>query len=125
MWLSVVSRTTLRARMSTALVLLLGFGGGWYYLLNDPTFHGLGVTGLYGPGAWDRWPEVAADVGLNPLRAWWFLALPRGDAPPAAWLGGVLRGRLAAIACGTAVVALLAGLLWWDARRRFRRYELH
>jgi ABC-type transport system involved in multi-copper enzyme maturation permease subunit len=123
LWLSVVSRTTLRARMSTALVLLVGFGGGWYYLLNNPTFHGLGVSGLYDPGVWDRWPEVAADVGLNPLRAWWFLGLPRGDVPPAA--ARVVAGRLAASAIGTAVVALAAGLLWWDARRRFRRYELH
>ncbi len=122
LWLSVVSRTALRARTATALFLLVAFGGGWYYLMNDTPFSRRGLAGVYAAdGGVALVASAAADVGLNPLRAWWFLALSRdetGSAPAA--VDRLFAVRLTAAGCGTAALALLAGGLWWDAGRRFR-----
>jgi ABC-type transport system involved in multi-copper enzyme maturation permease subunit len=119
-WLSVACRTTLLARVAVAAVLLLAFGGGWLYLMSEPSFSSRrGFVVQYGSGADGVVPAAVADVGLNPLRAWWFLALPWHEA------GETSEVRMAATAVGTLMVAALAGALWLDARRRFERYESH
>jgi hypothetical protein len=108
--------------MAAALFLLVAFGGGWYYLMNDTPFARRGLAGLYAAdGGGALVAAAAADVGLNPLRAWWFLALP-GDEPASAPAAAerVFAVRLTAAGCGTAALTLLAGGLWWDACRRFR-----
>jgi ABC-type transport system involved in multi-copper enzyme maturation permease subunit len=110
LWLSVASRTTLRARVSTALVLLL-FAGGLLYLMQQSVV--------------DRFePEpVAFDTlgfAINPLRVWWFLAFGwkvsgAEDGVDPRLFGAQLAGAVG----GALVYASAAGLLWLDACRRF------
>ncbi len=122
LWLSVVSRTALRARLTTAGALLLVFGG-WLYLANDAAFHRQGAVGIRVPGVPDdSWLAAVADVGVNPLRAWWFLGVVVDSALD--HHGGEfhqMEVRLNAVAAGVIAYGLLARLLWADACRRFRR----
>jgi hypothetical protein len=112
LWLSVACRTALRARVAAAGLLLVVFGGA-------PTY--LGFTQDPVPPSYVRArarvpppePPAVAAVGANPIGAWVFLG--RGER-------GYPEKELAA-AGGTAAAALLAGLLWLDACRRFRGYQ--
>ena len=106
LWVSLVSRNTLWAHFTMALMLLMFFGTGW-------------MTMLYSsPG---EEPGLVA-AGLNPLRTWWVLGF--------SWREFALglddpRGRfakgLAVTLGGQVAFAAGAGLFWWVACRRFRR----
>ncbi len=118
-WLSVVCPTALRARVTTAAAVLLVFGGTWFVLVHDARYEQFGFWGLYGAGTW--WDAVRAavrDVGVNPLRAWWFLAWGQVAAEGNSW---VYSARLTGAACGAGGCVVLSALLLLDAWRRFRR----
>jgi ABC-type transport system involved in multi-copper enzyme maturation permease subunit len=111
LWLSLVARTTLRANVSMAVVLLL-----WLF------------------GAWLAWPSVGPPVllagpnpghfdwfGCNPLGAWWVAQFFWSDlAEEAAREAPRCRSLLGAVFAGLAVQVGAAGLLWLLALRRFR-----
>jgi hypothetical protein len=113
--------------VAAALLVILVFGGGWLYLALDPAYGRYGLLGLYFPaGRGPSWWGGAVDLGLNPLRAWWFLgyvgAPGSGPASVEHWQHE-LEVRVPALAGGTAALALAAGVLWLDALRRFRAYR--
>jgi ABC-type transport system involved in multi-copper enzyme maturation permease subunit len=111
LYLSVSCRSTLRARVTMAL-LLLAFAGGLLYLAGSDT------PGRYGyePGM-----DFMAVV-VNPLRAWWFLAFGWRKQPGPVYAGALTFDvRLGAATLGTAAFALASGLLWLGACRRFRK----
>jgi ABC-type transport system involved in multi-copper enzyme maturation permease subunit len=120
LWLSVVAPTTRRAYAAAGVLVLVVFGGGWLWLEPNPARTRRELAALYAsrPVA-----AAAADVGLNPVRAWWFLGFV--GAPAAPGEGRLYEVRMPAAAGGTLALAALAGVLWWDARRRFRRYGLY
>ncbi len=126
LWLSVVCRTTLQARVGTALVVVLVFGGSWVFLSGHPQSHPERLVSDPASGVgMVVFPTAFAELGLNPARCWWFLMIARGGrvaSDPSAVVESQLFGvRLAAAAAGTAAFALAAGLLWLDACRRFRK----
>ncbi len=117
LWLSVACPTTLRARV-TAAVLLLAFGVSLIYRTGDDLLYN---RNLYPRSALraESLPTAVAEVGVNPLRALWFLVFGWAEPDP---VGARLFGvRLLAAAGGTLAFAVCAGLLWVDACRRFRK----
>jgi ABC-type transport system involved in multi-copper enzyme maturation permease subunit len=128
-WLSMVSRTALRARVLAVLALCVFFVGAWcarsvdtraqaYGDLHHDPANAMLVRSLR--------PDVVRALvyenALNPLASWVLLAIPphlRGLE--AYWSGPLYPYRRAAIAYGSMFYALAAGVLWLDAVRRFRR----
>jgi ABC-type transport system involved in multi-copper enzyme maturation permease subunit len=117
--LSLISRTTMWANFNMSLILLIMFAGSWvataYY---EVLFGGFGSSGE--PDWWDDFLEV----GLNPVRTWWYLGLNweefRNEAfDPERGLRGTLGSTLA----GMSVYATLAILIWFGARRDFRKLD--
>ncbi len=98
LWLSVTCRTTVQARVTTALA-LLAFAGILLYQAN------VAVHRHFEPDLYAR-----GNFAVNPLGAWWFLAF--------GWEASVQNAREAM--GGVLVSALAGGLLWLDACRRFR-----
>jgi hypothetical protein len=64
------------------------------------------------------------EVGLNPVRTWWYLGLNweefRLEALDA---DRGLRGTLGSTLAGMSVYAALAMLIWFGARRDFRKLD--
>jgi ABC-type transport system involved in multi-copper enzyme maturation permease subunit len=109
LWLSVTCRTTLRARVTTALALLV-FAWFWAELL-------VYLDGWRKP---DSFPDLA--VVLNPVRSLWFLTFGWRSVESADGADAQVSGaHLAEAAAGTLAYALCAGLLWLAACRRFRK----
>jgi ABC-type transport system involved in multi-copper enzyme maturation permease subunit len=120
LWLSVACRSTLQARVLTATLLLLILGGSLAYRPGDAPFYRYGFGTAYGSAARAALPTAVSEVGVNPVRAWWFLAFGWTEfddrAPP--WLFPV---RLTVAAGGVVLFAICSGALWLDAWRRFRK----
>jgi hypothetical protein len=111
-WLSLVCRTTLAARMSAAAVLMV------LLLIAFQSARTTLPASLY-PRRVPQWVQVA-DVA-NPMGAWWYFA----SFPNDPFGGGVpTRFRFEYATVGVLVFAALAGVLWLDALRRFRRYRV-
>jgi ABC-type transport system involved in multi-copper enzyme maturation permease subunit len=111
-WLSLVCRTTLAARVSAAAVLLV-------LLLIAFQCARTTLPASWYPRQVPLWIQVA-DVA-NPMGVWWYFA----SFPDDPFGGGVpTRFRLEYATAGVLAFAALAGLLWLDAWRRFRRYRV-
>jgi ABC-type transport system involved in multi-copper enzyme maturation permease subunit len=111
LWLSLVARTTVRANVSMAVVLLLWFFGPW---LAAP-FVGPPVPRP------ECWPGYFDWFGCNPLGAWWVAHFSWADLTPATGPeAALLRARLAAVLTGFLIQTAAAGALWLLAWRRFR-----
>jgi ABC-type transport system involved in multi-copper enzyme maturation permease subunit len=117
--LSLISRTTMWANFNMSLILLVMFAGSWvavaYY---EVLFGGYGSSG--GPDWWDDFLEV----GLNPVRTWWYLGLNWEEFRTEALDSEHgLRGTLGSTLAGMSVYAALAMLIWFGARRDFRKLD--
>jgi len=114
-WLSLENRNTLWAYLSMAVMLLAMFAGSWIASIYSEMLSG-GFAGASSGGWWDDFIQV----GLSPLRTWWFLGFSwrsfetnvAGDIP--------LRETLGPVMTGVGAYALLAGVLWLAAWQRFR-----
>jgi hypothetical protein len=112
LWLSLVSRNALWARVSMAAVLLLVFLVPWVVWMDREY----------------RLPQVGWGVdfwawGLNPLAAWWFLGFSWPEVPNLLGPGGhreLFQARLLAVLAGLALQAATAAGAWLLAWRRFR-----
>jgi ABC-type transport system involved in multi-copper enzyme maturation permease subunit len=117
--MSLISRTTMWANFNTSLVLLLVFAGSWISLAYYEVFFG-GSFSPYGPDWWNDFYEV----GLNPIRTWWYLGQNWEEFPIEAWgEEGGLRGTMGATLAGVGVYAALAVLFWFAARWEFRKVD--
>lgn len=124
LWLSLSSRTTLWAQVTMALFLLIYFGAGFKTLANDADARLLHqdkppITAQALP-----WRALIAEVGGNPIGAWWFLGFS-WDEYNAALVAGDRRflARLGVAACGIVGYALTAAAFWAAAWWRFRREQ--
>jgi ABC-type transport system involved in multi-copper enzyme maturation permease subunit len=120
LWFSVTCRTTLGARVATVTTVFLVLPGVFLYRsLDDAFFRDPQVYRAFVRA--DDLPSAVAEVGANPVGAWWVLAFgwtSRGvdSAEP-----GLFAMRVGAAAGGTAAFALGAVALWLDAGRRLRK----
>ncbi len=105
-WLSLVSRNTLRARVVMVVVLLF-LGGGLTLLIAA-----LGLSPA------PSWLTMAIDVVDNAPRTWWSLAFTWNDFAKRAAGDGLLGTRLNVTAGGILFLPFLAGLFWLSAWRR-------
>jgi ABC-type Na+ efflux pump permease subunit len=110
LWLSIVCRTTRTARIAMAIALLLLFIPGFPYVAGTSNAEQLSTP-------MSRVQQVI-DVA-NPVRAWWLCAFSSHDLA-----AGVVFPRLFGALCALPMFGVLAGTLWLDARRRFRRFRL-
>jgi len=124
-WLSLASRTTLWARVTMAMVLLVFLGISLRSMLPDVRV-GNGVQSSAtspGPLPWDLlpWRRFVAESGANAPGAWWFLAFSPDDYGAALSTGNsYFVGRLVVAEGGILGYALAARLLWALACRRFK-----
>jgi ABC-type transport system involved in multi-copper enzyme maturation permease subunit len=112
-WLSLVCRTAVAARTTVAAVLLAFVVAAFQCTLATSTDRTKRAAPL------PEWVHVA-DV-TNPAGAWWFFTSFPDDA---AARGGRSIPSLKAAAGGVLVFVALAGGLWLDSLRRFRRYRV-
>lgn len=135
-WLSLASRTTLWARVTMALVLLVFLGIGLRFLIPSATARAYAAPvevpvarpPAVGPPppaqpAWGTlpWQEYAVEVGLNAPGNWWFLAFtPRTYADAIASGDSEFAARLAVAIASIVVYGLAAWVLWTFACLRFR-----
>jgi hypothetical protein len=116
-WLSAACRTTTRARVLMAVLLLALIGGG--------IWQAAGQADPYGREPF-RMRASAATVAANPIGTWTCLTFswydldsrPVEERP-------LLYSRLRLVACGIAAYGLVAGGLFLDARRRFLREPMN
>jgi ABC-type transport system involved in multi-copper enzyme maturation permease subunit len=112
-WISVRSRSTLRARVLITIVLLLFLGGGWWRLLD--AYSGRSQVLSDGRIPFDAWWQVMLSVGANAPGAWSFLGL----SPNAVDSSDLLRPEFTVAIVGMAAFAILAVVFWRDALGRF------
>jgi hypothetical protein len=125
---SVGSRTTTRAQLIMAVLLLLFFGGGWVASgLDIRAGAALDNARTAVPGSADASmarPRVVRaliyDVAANPVRGW--MSLTFGLAYPGGYLSDerLDAARRGVLACAALAYALAAAVLWLDAWRCFR-----
>jgi hypothetical protein len=124
-WLSLASRTTLWARVTMAMVLLVFLGISLRSMMPDVR-NGAGVQSAAtatGPMPWDMlpWRRFVAETGANAPGAWWFLAFTPDDYRSATEAGNsFFVGRLAVAEGGILGYALAARLMWALAWRRLQ-----
>jgi ABC-type transport system involved in multi-copper enzyme maturation permease subunit len=111
-WLSLACRRTAAARTAAAVLLLSCV---IFAVQCAQTTIPAGKSSVPLP----QW-IYAADV-VNPLASWWYFASFPDDPLGS---GGPTRFRFEAATAGIPVFAALAGVLWLDALRRFRRYRV-
>jgi ABC-type transport system involved in multi-copper enzyme maturation permease subunit len=109
LWLSLVSRNTLWARVSMAAVLLLVFLVPWVVWMGNK--YQIPTVG---------WQTDFRAWGLNPLAAWWFVGFSWSDVPGPAWEPVLFQPRLLAVLAGLALQAAAAAGAWLLAWRRLR-----
>jgi hypothetical protein len=125
---SVSARTTLRAQVTMAFLLLLFFGSGWVAsgvdagardALNDARRAVLKgkPTSMARPGVVRA---LVYEVGANPALSWVALSVGLPEENDILFEHRLNAAREVTIACATPVYALAAGLLWLDAWRCFR-----
>jgi ABC-type Na+ efflux pump permease subunit len=116
--LSLVSRNTLWANFTMALVLLLVFVGSWVVLVYSAA---LGGTRW---GVRQTWWDTFAEFGLNPPGTWWHLAFSwQNFFEDDQSAEGLFGRRFEACLLGMLAFAIATGVFWWAARRRFRREQ--
>jgi hypothetical protein len=123
-WVSVVFGTTRRALVAMTVLLVLLIGGSSVALNLDGEAQAALSAMNRGPPNLPGSARVHYyEVGLNPFHAWVFLATSgavfKEDGPR----HPLYAPRVRAVAGGAALSAVLAGVLWLDAVRRFRRYQ--
>jgi hypothetical protein len=126
--LSVFSRTATQARVLTAVVLLVLFGGGLWNLPGpEPEYYWSQIP-KYTPEPYrPRWLKRIEEVGANAPGTWWFLSVAQNDAwaviglPPGEWFVRDFEDRLRYATYGTGAYTLLAGGLFLVAVWRFRK----
>jgi ABC-type transport system involved in multi-copper enzyme maturation permease subunit len=117
--LSILSRNTFWANFTMTFVLLAVFVGGWVATF----YYELFVGSVYDVVS-SAWWEQFYSVGLNPVRTWWYLGFNYAEfreetvGPEGGW-----QGTLGATLAGMGVYAVLAGLLWIEARRQFQKLD--
>jgi hypothetical protein len=121
-WISLASRTTVWARVTMALMLLvfLGIGLRSLYLEVRAGNRARTVGGLV---AWETlpWDRYVTDVGMNMPGAWWFLTFSRSDYEKSLAAGDVrFVAQLLVATGGIVTYGLFARLLWTIACLRFR-----
>jgi ABC-type transport system involved in multi-copper enzyme maturation permease subunit len=109
-WLSLVSRNTLWAYLSMVLMLLLVFAGSSVAVLYSE-WYGRRLDE-------DHWGDNLVEMGLNPLRVWWFLGFSWYDV----WEENVETEKMKTALFGVGIYAAMAGILWLAAWQRFRNY---
>jgi ABC-type transport system involved in multi-copper enzyme maturation permease subunit len=115
--LSLVSRNTLWANFTMALMLLLVFVGSSVVLMYSQALGGF-------RSRQSRW-ETFAEFGLNPPRAWWHLAFTWDQFHDEILHGdGLFRGTYGATLAGMLAFAVAAGVFWWAARAQFRKEQV-
>jgi hypothetical protein len=116
--LSLLSRTTMWANFSMSLMLLLMFAGSWVAVIYYEVLFGGYLSSS--PDWWDDFYEI----GLNPVRTWWYLGLNWEEFHLEAFGDeGGLRGAFGSTLAGVGLYATLAGLLWLAARRQFNKED--
>jgi ABC-type transport system involved in multi-copper enzyme maturation permease subunit len=124
-WLSLACRTTLWARVTMAMVLLIFLGISLRAMAPDVRT-GAGIQSsatATGPLPWDMlpWRQFVGQTGANAPGSWWFLAFTRDDYAAALNAGNsYFVGRLMVAEAGILAYALAARLLWALACHRFR-----
>jgi ABC-type transport system involved in multi-copper enzyme maturation permease subunit len=124
--LSLVSRTTLWARVSMGLILLVFLAIPLKLLADEVRAAGRGPAVVRPPTPADPWwhlpwAEFTAETAASPVGAWWFLAFSRSDYASALAAGDPqFAGRLIVAEGGIVAYGLAARLLWTLACRRFR-----
>jgi ABC-type transport system involved in multi-copper enzyme maturation permease subunit len=116
-FLSSWCRSTVRANLAMAAVLLAIFVGTWVVAEYRHVF--------FGPAAGaENWSAQFLRVGLNPLRAWWHLGRTWDESGLEVSAGaGTWGGEWSAAFAGMGVYAGLAVALWVAARCRFARLD--
>jgi ABC-type transport system involved in multi-copper enzyme maturation permease subunit len=127
---SVASRTTLRAGVVMALLLIAFFAGGWVALAVDSDAGravdplgtvfdtGAGAAGLAAnPG---QLRGLFYTVGFNPIGSWVFLSGINNLVMDLPFDRQFERTKYAVVACGALAYASAAGLFWLHACRRLR-----
>jgi ABC-type transport system involved in multi-copper enzyme maturation permease subunit len=102
LWISTISSSPLWATFTTAVLLILVFGGPWWFLSVLEPSHA-------------SWQHYMAQVGLNPWGSWWFLMFSWHDwerADPS------FQGKLLTLPIGLAIYLGLSGLFWLMAKRK-------
>jgi hypothetical protein len=124
-YISLVSRTTLRAQVAMALVLCGFFLAGliWQRFEYSKRFRAMPRVTVTRNGTefTPSWVLLIAEAGVNPPGAWWHTTFSWKDFAKATdtsdWR---FMPRLVVAACGAAAFALLACPIWLAACRRFR-----
>ena len=100
--------------MTMALVLLLLFGGSWLGVIEETTASHRVQD--------QAWLDEFLQVGLNPVRAWWYAGFSWQDCANA-WANGDYRfwNRILAVLAGSLLYALGAAMFWRLSCRRFER----
>jgi ABC-type transport system involved in multi-copper enzyme maturation permease subunit len=116
--LSLVSRNTLWANFTMALVLLLVFVGSWVVLV-----YSVALTGSRGLPR-QSWWTTFSEFGLNPPRTWWHLAFSWEQFDREILNGtGLFRESYGACLAGMLAFAIATVIFWLAARRRFRQEQ--
>jgi ABC-type transport system involved in multi-copper enzyme maturation permease subunit len=119
---SVASHTMLRAQVTTALMLLVFFAGGWIALsIDEPAQIAVARAEGFDGSRRAGGPELVRGLlyrnGLNPIGSWVFLAIPRLYFPDTPSQHKIFEARDMVTAWGALIFALAAVVLWLDAWR--------
>ena len=116
--LSLVSRNSLWANFTMALMLLLVFVGSWVVFVYSALLTGSRPT-------WSQsWWYTFSEYGLNPPRTWWHLGFNWTQFNDEILHGpGLFRDSYGACLAGLLVFAAATGLFWWAAKKRFRQEQ--
>jgi hypothetical protein len=102
LWVSSVSSTPLWATFTTAVLLLIIFGGPWWFLT------------VLAPDPYSWWKPML-ETGINPLGGWWFLLFSWQEAEKADIYS---HRHLIAVLLGLVICATLTAAFWLIARRK-------
>jgi hypothetical protein len=121
-WLSLASRTTVWARTTMAMVLLLFVGAGLRAMNTDErAYNHTQPAEAFGGVPASEWRLMVAEVGANAPGAWWYLNFSWTEVTEALRAGDRrFLAHLYVAACGTATYGAAAAVLWLAAWRRFR-----
>jgi ABC-type transport system involved in multi-copper enzyme maturation permease subunit len=124
-WLSLTSRTTVWARVTMAMVLLLFLGAG-LRVMNTEERSGAYAPPARGYGGLEpqKWRKLVAESGANAPGSWWFLSFSWNEFGRALSSGDrVFAAELGVAAAGTVAYGAVALLFWVVAYQRFRREQ--
>jgi ABC-type transport system involved in multi-copper enzyme maturation permease subunit len=122
MWLSLTSSSTVWARVTMSMILLLLLGAGVRLLNTDEPAVSLSKpTANYGGLEDSQLQYLFLRTGANMPGSWWFLAFSWNEYDGAMRAGDrYFFAALSIVACGTLVFALIAAGVWAATYLRFR-----